>query len=228
MHENIVLTPKEFDLFMSGIIHDLRGGLGIIKNIAAFIEDDNEGNQALKKDIIKINRSVDFCELVLQNMKLFSDTNIRRFSNVLITKAVEDVFLLLERKMIDVNLTTDIYPKETSIYGDEGQIRQLFMNLIKNAGEAMPEGGVINVKSRIKNEFINITVSDTGIGISENRLNDIFDIRFTTKEKGWGIGLYIVQNIVEQLGGNIKVKSKLGVGTKFEIQIPVNKDAEND
>ncbi|MCB0367970.1 MAG: HAMP domain-containing histidine kinase [Bdellovibrionales bacterium] len=213
---------------MSGIIHDLRGGLGIIKNIAAFIEDDNEGNQALKKDIIKINRSVDFCELVLQNMKLFSDTNIRRFSNVLITKAVEDVFLLLERKMIDVNLTTDIYPKETSIYGDEGQIRQLFMNLIKNAGEAMPEGGVINVKSRIKNEFINITVSDTGIGISENRLNDIFDIRFTTKEKGWGIGLYIVQNIVEQLGGNIKVKSKLGVGTKFEIQIPVNKDAEND
>lgn len=228
MHENIVLTPKEFDLFMSGIIHDLRGGLGIIKNIAAFIEDDNEGNQALKKDIIKINRSVDFCELVLQNMKLFSDTNIRRFSNVLITKAVEDVFLLLERKMIDVNLTTDIYPKETSIYGDEGQIRQLFMNLIKNAGEAMPEGGVINVKSRIKNEFINITVSDTGIGISENRLNDIFDIRFTTKEKGWGIGLYIVQNIVEQLGGKIKVKSKLGVGTKFEIQIPVNKDAEND
>ncbi len=109
--------------------------------------------------------------------------------------------------------------------GDKGQIEQVFMNLIVNAKDAMPNGGELLIKTQqiVENEnFIAVSVEDTGFGIEEKVLNKIFEPFFTTKEsgKGTGLGLSVVYGIVTQHKGQISVESKINAGTKFKILFP--------
>ena len=105
---------------------------------------------------------------------------------------------------------------------DHEQMRQVLVNLILNAVEAIHDGGTIEVTNR-KNEKdeIEIMLTDTGCGISEELVKEIFNPFFTTKEKGTGLGLSIVQRIVNEQGGRIKVDSKKNQGTQFTIFLPM-------
>jgi signal transduction histidine kinase len=106
---------------------------------------------------------------------------------------------------------------------DKGQIQQSVINLIINAVEATEAGGTISISTAYKPELetIEIAVSDTGEGISENDLVRIFDPFYTTKDTGNGLGLAITHGIIEQHNGTIGVESKLGQGTIFTIKLPV-------
>jgi CheY-like chemotaxis protein len=115
---------------------------------------------------------------------------------------------------------------------DEGQISQVINNLIINADQAMPEGGVINITAENfiahseqdspleKGKYVKISIEDTGVGIPEELLQKIFDPYFTTKQKGSGLGLTIVYSIIKNHGGFIFVESEVGIGTKFFIYLP--------
>ncbi|HSO06470.1 MAG TPA: ATP-binding protein, partial [Pelomicrobium sp.] len=109
------------------------------------------------------------------------------------------------------------------------QINQVFMNLIVNAAQATPdEGGVIFIRTAAKDrDHVLIEIADNGKGIPADVLPKIFDPFFTTKEvgKGTGLGLSIVYKIVQQHGGTINVTSKLGVGTRFTVVLPVAGEA---
>jgi len=123
---------------------------------------------------------------------------------------------------------------------DEGQISQVIQNLIINAAEAMPEGGIINI--RVKNvtlttedssllvpgSYIQIFVSDSGTGISKKHIDRIFDPYFSTKQQGSGLGLAVSYSIIKNHGGLLTVHSKLGQGTTFTIYIPTSQDQVND
>jgi len=106
--------------------------------------------------------------------------------------------------------------------GNEDQLRQVFTNLIMNAKNAMPQGGSITIHVKQKEDTIEIIVSDTGIGISENNLSQIFEPFFTTRSagKGTGLGLAITKQIIQEHGGNIDVESTLNKGTTFIITLP--------
>jgi protein-histidine pros-kinase len=114
-----------------------------------------------------------------------------------------------------------------------GELRQVFTNLISNAIDAMPNGGVIRLSVAVIGQDVEITVSDTGSGINSEALSQIFEPFFTTKgEKGLGIGLWVSRNIIEHLGGNITVTSSTEGpkrGTRFTIMLPVaqNHDSRN-
>jgi signal transduction histidine kinase len=115
---------------------------------------------------------------------------------------------------------------------DEGQIAQVFINIIMNALDAMPEGGLLTVTSRHSRDergldTIFIDISDTGTGIAQSALVKIFDPFYTTKEagKGTGLGLSLSYNIVKRFKGDIKVASELGKGTTFTIVLPVQTEA---
>lgn len=104
---------------------------------------------------------------------------------------------------------------------DEDQLKQAFFNVIKNAVEAMPKGGLLQVQTQIKSQQIRISFADTGVGISKEKLDRIFEPYFSTKEKGTGLGLTIVSRVVTEHGGNIQVKSAPGKGTQFVIYLPI-------
>ncbi|MDR3160579.1 MAG: ATP-binding protein [Spirochaetaceae bacterium] len=104
---------------------------------------------------------------------------------------------------------------------DERYIKQALFNLIKNAIAAMPEGGSLTIKTEVKDEEVRITLSDTGVGISDENLSKIFEPYFSTKENGSGLGLTLVYKIIREHQGEIAVKSKEGAGTCFTIMLPI-------
>lgn len=104
---------------------------------------------------------------------------------------------------------------------DPAQIKQVLVNLIKNAMQAMTKGGVLTVSSGTSGDGVWVSVADNGGGIAQEQINQIFQPFFTTKKKGSGLGLMIVQRIVREHGGRIEVESNLGSGTNFRIWLPL-------
>jgi signal transduction histidine kinase len=105
---------------------------------------------------------------------------------------------------------------------DRQQIKQVFFNLIKNALEAMSDGGSLRIAFNVGDAFVDISFIDSGVGIPQEDLGSIFEPYHSTKKKGSGLGLMIVQRIVEDHGGEIEVASKLGQGACFKIRLPRN------
>jgi signal transduction histidine kinase len=107
------------------------------------------------------------------------------------------------------------------IAADETQLKQVFMNLVKNALDAMPNGGTLRIHLQQIDDFAQIEIGDTGCGIIPENLPRLFNLGFTTKPKGYGIGLYSIKNILDRHNGTIEVDSRVGKGTTFRLQIPI-------
>ena len=108
------------------------------------------------------------------------------------------------------------------IQADENQLRQAFLNLLRNAGEAMAgAGGTLLVATAATDGALEIAVSDTGPGIEEDHLKQVFEPFFSTKERGTGLGLALTQQIIHEHGGTIAVRSAPGDGTVFTISLPL-------
>lgn len=145
----------------------------------------------------------------------YSKINIRQFLTNLITAYTSAA--LTEDKQLSLNFETE----QPFFYGDALKIREVFINLIKNALEATDSGDqiVIDVKSRWKSLIF--TVSDSGTGIDASRLPTIFNPLVTYKPSGTGLGLTIVKNIITAHGGSVQVYAKPGIGTKFILILPI-------
>jgi signal transduction histidine kinase len=109
---------------------------------------------------------------------------------------------------------------------DENKLSQVFINLLLNAVDAMPGGGTLTINCRALTGRVLIDVQDTGGGIAWQNLSHIFDPFFTTKEKGTGLGLSVSYSIIKGLGGEIKVESSPGKGSRFTVELPVRREAD--
>jgi signal transduction histidine kinase len=104
---------------------------------------------------------------------------------------------------------------------DQTMISRVFDNLLRNAVEAMPEGGILRVLMNVDNNILNITVEDTGLGISPENIQNIFQPFYTTKSSGTGLGLYYSKLAIQSHGGKIVFRSEKEKGTSFHIRLPV-------
>jgi signal transduction histidine kinase len=134
---------------------------------------------------------------------------------------------MLKRVMrVNVGLRTRLEPTGAQVRAGQGQLEQVLMNLILNARDAMPNGGWITVTTAVDlggdAPELHLVVEDTGIGMDEPTRQRVFEPLFTTKspERGTGLGLATVRNIVTQLGGRVEAKSQLGRGSRFEVILP--------
>lgn len=210
----------ELSRLTDGIVHDMRSGLGVIRNTIGFLEDDLAASDN-RSDLLKITRSLDFCELVLRNLSALGGQDIFQPRWVNLEAVVREVHFMLERKLVDVDLVIDTDPDVPEVLADEGQMKQVFMNLIKNAGEAMPDGGTLTVRTRRAGSMLHVKVTDTGCGISPQNQARLFHEFFTTKDRGYGLGLHIVDTIVRRHGGTIEVESQVDEGTTFTLRLPI-------
>jgi two-component system NtrC family sensor kinase len=127
--------------------------------------------------------------------------------------------------MHHVSVVKEFDPGLPQVMLDGDQLRQVAINLILNAGAAMKPGGKLVVSTRAaEDNMVSIRFADNGQGIVEEHLEKIFEPFFTTRAKGTGLGLAISKQIIEQHHGKIRVESKLGSGTTFEVTLPVNRD----
>ena len=221
-HKRLVALGK----LSAGIAHEIRNPLSSIRGLAQFVYNSFSKTDERKEDLNTIIQEVDrLNKLVVQVLDFakLKKPNLTRFSlNDLIRKIAELFKLEIKDKQIKFNL--ELSPDISQIQADEDQVRQILMNVIINAIQAIPKEGEIKIKTEkatLRGEpAIKLIVEDSGIGIPEKDFNQIFDPFFSTKEKGSGLGLSIVYKLVEAHQGEIKVESKEGKGTKFVIFLP--------
>ncbi len=121
----------------------------------------------------------------------------------------------------DVEIRVNVEQDLPEVFLDHDQFQQVMINLVRNAVEAMPDGGVLEIGARRTQESVELYVSDTGTGISEEHVDEIFDLFYTTKPSGTGLGLALTQRIVERHGAELRVTSEKGKGTTFVIALPI-------
>ncbi|MBI1177590.1 PAS domain S-box protein [bacterium] len=141
-----------------------------------------------------------------------------------LNQAVTDTIALLHPELVNrgLQIEEDLASNLPMAPIDAGQIKQVLLNLIKNAMQAMTRHGKLTLATGVTGEGVWVSVADTGGGIPQEKINQIFQPFFTTKKKGTGLGLMIVQRIVREHGGRIEVESHLGTGTTFRIWLPLH------
>lgn len=210
----------------AGIAHEIRNPLSSIRGLAQFVYNSFSKTDERKEDLNAIIQEVDrLNKLVVQVLDFakLQKPNLTHFSlNDLIGKITE--LFKLETKDKQIKFSPELSPDISKIQADEDQVRQILMNVIINAIQAIPKKGEIKIKTEktlLKGKpAIKLIIEDSGIGIPEKDFTQIFDPFFSTKDEGSGLGLSIVYKLVEAHQGEIKVESKEGEGTKFVIFLP--------
>ena len=176
----------------------------------------------IKETLEILNNEVENCEKIINSLLNFARPTEPVLQKVIIPDIIQGV---LERIDIpeNVNVQGKFSKKNPIILGDPHQLERIFLNLITNAIQAMPDGGMLTLRLAAKAGNLQIYVQDTGIGISEENMKKLFEPLFTTKAKGIGLGLSIVKTLVDSHKGELTVESEVGKGTTFMIQLPGQK-----
>ena len=216
----------------SQIAHELNNPLYGIMNTLELLKTeipaDNKRRKILEMALSEIMRLSD----LLRKMLSFSKPDQEERHPVDINPVIDEILLLHEKQLKenDINIAAT-YAKELGlIKASKNQLRQVFLNMVANARDAMPNGGTLSVTTSGDNDNVFVEITDTGTGIREEHLDKIFDSFFTTKGevKGVGLGLSVCYGFIEDHGGDIEVKSLVGEGTTFTISLPVHTEVDSE
>lgn len=205
----------------AGIAHEIRNPLTSIKGFLQLIET----GYSEKKEYYDIMKSeLNRIESILSELLILSKPHALSFKRSNFTKLLLNVITLLEShaNMNSVEIHTYFEGTEIWVECDANQMKQVFINLIKNAIEAMPMGGEIKLRAKIQEGMILVDIQDQGEGIPEEKLIQIGQPFYSTKEKGTGLGLMVSYQIIANHRGNISITSKLNEGTTFTVQLPIS------
>ncbi len=234
---------KELELFLDrslkySVIHQLARSFGhevrnplsslaihteILDNILNNLQADRDKKNKIQKslnilasEIERISRLMDgFIDLISPREVEFISKNL----NNIIKEIVELVQQEAQEKNIELN--TQLTDNLPNVNVSQDQMKQVILNLLLNAFDAMPNGGKVKLKTERSETFVSVIVEDSGMGIPEENRERIFDFNFSTKAGSRGIGLHWSKNIVEEHSGKISFKSKVGQGTQFTIDLPI-------
>ncbi len=214
----------------SQIAHELNNPLyGIMNTLELMKTEISPDNKRRKLLEMALSEIVRLSEL-LRKMLTFSKPDQKEKQPVDINTILDEMLLLHKKQFRenDIIISMDLISELPPVYASKNQLRQVFLNIFKNAGDAMPDGGTLTVKTSAAGGEIVIEISDTGLGIKEENINKIFDAFFTTKSsvKGVGLGLSVCYGFIVEHGGDIKVESVEGAGTNFIITLPVYSQPE--
>jgi PAS domain S-box-containing protein len=222
-----------------GIAHDFNNILGIILGNTELALDDVPKSTSIRQNLEEVRTAILRAKNVIRQLLSFARKTKLEKKPINILPIVRESLKLLRSSIpTSIDIRQNIPEDIGTILADPTQINQILINLCTNAEHAMPEGGIIEIT--LKNielvetaaaklpalepgRYINLTVSDTGHGISQEKIDRIFDPYFTTKEvdKGTGLGLSVVHGIVKEHNGLITVESEPGKGTVFSIFLPI-------
>jgi signal transduction histidine kinase len=210
----------------TGIAHEIKNPLACISGAISVLADDYDVNDPRREVVSKILEQISRLDKTATDLLAFGKPGTPEFSYVDINELLKKTLFFVaqhpEARNVErvLELTRELPP----VWIDIKQIQQVFFNIIINAIQAMPEGGVLTLTTdsvqRDENEFVKVTIRDTGKGIEAEALAKIFVPFFTTKTQGTGLGLPICRQLVEHNHGSIEVESSLQQGTTFSILLP--------
>ncbi len=212
----------------AGVAHEINNPLGVMLGFTQVILRKLPGDDAFRKPLTSIEREGLRCKKIIQGLLDFSRRSTPSMQPAHLNDIVEAACDLIEHQITinNVNMVKGFAPNLPEIQADTNQLQQVFMNLIINAYQAMPQGGDLRITTRAVGNRVQAIFADSGLGISPENLKRIFDPFFTTKEvgKGTGLGLSVSHGIVESHGGKIEADSQMGKGTTFVVSLPVTQE----
>jgi len=221
------------DRFFPFLAHEVRNPLHAISGALAIIQRRSDSKDELLSQSIKIiNEEVQHLnEFVQECLNFVRPPNAVRFVEVEINEvtsvAINVVSHMYESESKKIRIVKDLEPDLPKIYANYEEMKQAFLNIVKNAFEAMPEGGVLTIQARRQLDsprHIELVFIDTGVGIKQENLKSLFNPFFTTKLRGTGLGLAICHRIIaERHHGKIRVESEEDKGTAVKIELPVSR-----
>jgi two-component system, NtrC family, sensor kinase len=209
----------------AGVAHEINNPLTGILLYASILNSDKRIDPDLLPDVERVISETQRCAGIVKNLLEFSRESSPE-KEVIALEAILDELCTFFHKQPDfenIVIRKNYGSELTLVSVDPNQIRQVFMNLFINAGHAMPRGGDLEISTHRSEDgkYVCACLQDNGDGISEENLARIFDPFFTTKTEGTGLGLSISYGIIENNGGKIEVKSRVGEGTTFTVMLPV-------
>jgi two-component system, NtrC family, nitrogen regulation sensor histidine kinase GlnL len=219
----------------AGLAHEIRNPLGGIKGAAQLLRRSIDAQSSLREYTDIMVREVDRVNQLIEQLLDLSRPPQLILAPVNIHEILDDV-LLLEGQAVagkEISIKKNFDPSLPPIRGDRAQLTQVFLNLVKNAFQAMEQAGTLTITTRLetdfhirgqgttRNRFIWVDVADEGAGINEEDLPHIFSPYFTTKNGGTGLGLALCYRIIKEHGGLIRVESLEGKGTNFKVSLMV-------
>jgi two-component system NtrC family sensor kinase len=210
----------------AGVAHEINNPLTGILLFASILNSDKRLDPALLPDVDRVISETQRCAGIVKNLLEFSRESLPEKEVIALDAILDEVVTFFHNQpdfrniVIRKNYGNDL----PQISVDPNQVRQVFMNLVINAGHAMPRGGDLEISTyrSADGKYVCAGLKDNGDGISEENLARIFDPFFTTKSEGTGLGLSISYGIIENNGGKIEVKSRLGEGATFIVMLPVS------
>lgn len=213
----------------SGIAHEIRNPLGIIKAIEQTMKKELSDNPEVVKELEIIDEEIERANRVVKGLMEFGKPSKQEIIVCTIDSLIDEVLTIMNKYIsqhsIQVSFTSGDH---LMIAADKDQLKQAFINIIFNAAQAMTEGGKLTISTSTHNDkYVRTVFADTGIGIDKENLERVFNPFFTTKEQGTGLGLPLVQRIIDEHGGMVNVTSRKNEGTAVEILLPVWKENKN-
>lgn len=207
----------------SGVVHQIRNPLAIIKNATYLMRKKSEDEYLIDKIKI-VEEEVDRMEKIARELLQFAKTNEPvALHPVDVADLMEEILeeeAIIQPNYEKVKTVNHIQNSLPSVLAERDSLREVFLNIISNAYQAMPDGGTLSLRAKREGKKAHIVISDTGIGMSSDEQKSIFEPFVSTKRKGGsGLGMAISYAIIKKLGGSIEVSSQEGKGTTFTVSL---------
>ena len=222
MRRKLLERDAQLRQMLAGVAHEIRNPLSGIEIYAGLIADELPGEDPRREHIHKVIAQVHAMNLVISEFLHFARPPSPQPGEVVLSQLVDDARFLLSPEMEAAGVTfhTEVSP-EARVYADPEQVKRAVVNLMKNAVQAMAEGGALTVRAVRAAGEVALEVEDTGTGMPEEVRQRLFEPFFTTREKGSGLGLAIVQQAAETNAGRVEVESAPG-GSVFRLVLPAS------
>lgn len=206
----------------ASIAHEIRNPMTTIKGFMQVLKHDKNLTEDQKLYINVSLHELERTQTIINNFLSMAKPNIKQDDVIELSSLLEEIAEFMRPFALYSNIEIHLTMEESlSAKGDANELRQVFINIIKNGIEAMPDGGIFYIKATRSGEFTRIEFKDEGVGISHKLFSRLGQPYFSTKEKGTGLGLMICYDIIKRMNGEITVDSIEKVGTTFTIRLPV-------
>jgi two-component system NtrC family sensor kinase len=231
LEEQMSQTEKltSLGLLAAGVAHEVNTPLAVISNYIQMLARQMPDGDPRHAIIEKIVKQTFRASEIVNNLLNFSRTGPGELADVDLNRVVEETLSLVAHplKTSQIQVVKQLGEQLPAVRGSANKLQQVFLNLFLNARDAMPQGGMLEVRTAAHNGSVEVEVADTGNGISREHIHKIFDPFFTTKAggRGTGLGLSVSYGIIKEHAGKIDVRSTPGRGTSFHVEFPAVRKA---
>ncbi len=231
LEEQLLQTEKltSLGLLAAGVAHEVNTPLAVISNYVQMLAKALPPNDPRHKLTDRIVKQTFRASEIVNNLLNFSRTGGAEFKEVNLNQVIEETLTLVAHpfRASSVQVVRNLDADLPAVLGSNNRLQQVFLNLFLNAKDAMPSGGMLEVRSAANNGSVEIEITDTGMGIQRENLHRVFDPFFTTKAtgRGTGLGLSVSYGIIKEHAGKIEVRSTPGKGASFRMEFPAVRKA---